>query len=54
VNNSETGIDAKARGILLIQHAGVALNMERENDPSQPIQRAFIYTVLKAVIGRTV
>jgi hypothetical protein len=28
------GIDAKARGILLFQHAGVALQMkERENDP---------------------
>jgi hypothetical protein len=42
VNNAETGLDAKARGILLIQHAEGALYMERENDLAQPIRRAFV------------
>ena len=37
------GIDAKARGILLFQHAGVALQMkERENDPIQRVWQVFI------------
>jgi hypothetical protein len=43
VNNLELEINAKARGILLFQHAGVALYMkERENNPAQPVQQVFI------------
>jgi hypothetical protein len=43
VNNVEKGIYAKARGILLFQHDGVALHMKgRENDNMQPIRQVFI------------
>jgi hypothetical protein len=43
VNNSEPGIIAKARGILLFQHAGVALHTkEREDNPTQPVWQVFI------------
>jgi hypothetical protein len=42
VNNSEPGINAKARGILLFQHAGVPLHMkEWENDPTELMHRVF-------------
>ena len=57
----ELGVDAKARGILLFQHAGVALHMkERENDPPPPARSVSFYTVFRAaairhkVIDRTV
>jgi hypothetical protein len=41
VNNVELGISAIAKGILLLQHAGVALHTkERENRPVQPVFRA--------------
>ena len=33
VNNAELGINAKARGILLFQHAGVALHTEERERP---------------------
>jgi hypothetical protein len=43
VNNMEPGINAKARGILLFQYAGVTLHRkERENDLMQPVGRVFI------------
>jgi hypothetical protein len=43
VINIEPRINAKARGILLFQHAGLALHMkEREYDLLKPIQRVFI------------
>jgi hypothetical protein len=55
----ELGINVKARGILMSQHAGVTLHMkERENKTTQPTWRVF--TVFRAaairhnVIGRAV
>jgi hypothetical protein len=51
VNNVEIGIDAKARGILLVQHAGVALCVERENNPTQPVQGAFIQISKQQPLG---
>jgi hypothetical protein len=43
VNNAESGINAKARGILLFQQVGVALHTkEGENNTAQPIRQVFI------------
>jgi hypothetical protein len=44
MNNSELSINAKARGILLFQHAGVDLYMkEKENDPHSPFSE-YLYS----------
>ena len=43
MNNVESGIDAKAREMLLFKHAGLTLHRkERKNDHTQPIKQVFI------------
>jgi hypothetical protein len=42
MNNSELGINAKARGILLFQHAGVALYMKERERPHAARSASFI------------
>jgi hypothetical protein len=54
VNNAEMEIKAKARGILLIQHAGVALHMERENNFAESVQGAFIHFSKQQPLGTRV
>jgi hypothetical protein len=59
VNNVESGIDAKARGILLFQHAGVALHTNEIEQPCAACLTNFCIVFRAAairhnVIGRTV
>jgi hypothetical protein len=47
VNNSELGIDAKARGILLFHQTGVTLHIKERERPS--IAQVSFYTIFRAV-----
>ena len=57
VNNFEQRIDAKARGILLFQHAGIALHIKESERTAHLVSFYIVFcaaAIRHNVIGRTV